>query len=394
MMTEVESKRRARILAVDDTPQNLVLLGEILAREFTVLVATSGERALALAAANPPPDLILLDVMMPGMDGHEVLGRLRGDERTRTIPVIFVTARDAVEDEERGLSLGAVDYISKPLHPPLVLARVRVQLELKRMRDLLRDRALQLEDEVASRTRQLVDAMRRAEAANVAKSEFLANMSHELRTPMNGILGMIELSLDDPKLAVGTRECLGLASQSGWALNAILTEVLEYVAASDGRDEPRCEPFSPLGLVGEVVDCFRAAAHAKHIALCVESDAATDQVRGDSVRLKRVLTLLIDNALKFTDAGSVRVASTFAPDRLSFAVSDTGCGIATDKIEQIFAPFTQVDGSSRRRHGGLGLGLTLARELVGAMGGTLGVETAPGQGSRFFFSVATAGAVE
>jgi signal transduction histidine kinase len=388
-MTHVESKQRASILAVDDYPENLVLLGEILSPHYRVLAATSGERARALARGNPAPDLILLDVMMPGMDGYEVLQHLQEDERTRSIPVIFVTALDSIEDEAQGFALGAVDYITKPLRPPLVLARVRAQLELKRMRDLLRDRALQLEDEVAARTRQLAEATRRAEAANLAKDEFIANMRHELRTPINGILGMIELSLDDPSLAVETRESLGMASKSGWALNALLTQVLAYVAAADGRNESPQRAFSPGLLVGEIVDCFRAAAHARHIEMILETTALPDEVRGDRGSLQRVLILLIDNALKFTEAGSVRLACAFEKDRLSFAVIDTGCGIPPDKIDEIFAPFTQADGSNTRRHGGLGLGLTLARELVRAMGGTLGVESRLGQGSHFSFSVAT-----
>ena len=141
----------AVVLIVDDTPENLAVLGELLQPNYRVLVANSGRRALAIATVNPQPDLILLDVMMPEMDGYQVLAELRQNPRTAQIPVIFVTAMDALEDEQRGLDLGAIDYITKPLRPPIVLARVRVHLELKAARDRLRDQNSFLEAEVARR---------------------------------------------------------------------------------------------------------------------------------------------------------------------------------------------------------------------------------------------------
>jgi putative two-component system response regulator len=141
----------ATILIVDDLPDNLAVLGDILLPRYRVLVASTGERALHIAAAWPRPDLILLDVMMPRMDGYQVLARLREEPRTRDIPVIFVTAMNDQEDEERGLELGAVDYISKPLRPRIVMARVHTQLLLKRASDLLRDRNVFLEAEVKRR---------------------------------------------------------------------------------------------------------------------------------------------------------------------------------------------------------------------------------------------------
>jgi len=139
------------ILIVDDTPENLSVLGELLQRSYRVRAANSGRRALQIAQSAPTPDLILLDVMMPEMDGYAVLAELRGNSATAAIPVIFVTAMDATEDEEHGLDCGAVDYITKPIRPAIVLARVRTQLDLKRARDILRDQNSYLEAEVARR---------------------------------------------------------------------------------------------------------------------------------------------------------------------------------------------------------------------------------------------------
>jgi putative two-component system response regulator len=146
--------KQQTLLIVDDTPQNLTVLGELLQPLYRIRAANSGERALRAVASPPRPDLILLDVMMPGMDGYEVITRLRDNPETSDIPVIFVTAMDASEDEEKGLHLGAVDYITKPINPAIVLARVRTHLELKQARDRLAADNQWLEAEVARRMRE------------------------------------------------------------------------------------------------------------------------------------------------------------------------------------------------------------------------------------------------
>ncbi|MDP2810739.1 MAG: two-component system response regulator [Rhodocyclaceae bacterium] len=150
-MATTERSDTATLLVVDDNPDNVALLGELLQADYRVLAATSGRRALEIARIDPRPDLILLDVMMPEMDGHAVLAALREDARTRDIPVIFITAMNATQDEERGLEQGAMDYIAKPIRPAIVRARVRTQLELKRARDWLANQNTLLEDEIARR---------------------------------------------------------------------------------------------------------------------------------------------------------------------------------------------------------------------------------------------------
>ncbi len=156
MNSDMHAEARATILAVDDDPGNLGILGQLLHPHYAVLASPSGERALQIAGGEPKPDLILLDVMMPHMDGYAVLARLRDNPATRDIPVIFVTGLDSTEDEEKGLELGAVDYIAKPYRPPIVLARVHTQLELKRARDWLADQNAWLEAEVARRMRDVL----------------------------------------------------------------------------------------------------------------------------------------------------------------------------------------------------------------------------------------------
>ena len=148
--------RTATVLVVDDTPDNLMLMAELLKDSYRVKAANSGEKALRLLQADPLPDLILLDIMMPGLSGHQVAQQLKDDPRTRNIPIIFLTAMAAMEDEIRGLQMGAVDYITKPISPPLVLARVDTQLKIKAAADFLRDQNEYLEQEVQRRTREVV----------------------------------------------------------------------------------------------------------------------------------------------------------------------------------------------------------------------------------------------
>ncbi|EGK70508.1 Response regulator receiver modulated metal dependent phosphohydrolase [Methyloversatilis universalis FAM5] len=172
------------MLLVDDTPENLTVLGEILMPHYRVRVASSGQRALTAVVSDPRPDLVLLDVMMPEMDGYEVIRRLRQNPATRELPVIFVTALDSTEDEAHGLELGAVDYITKPVRPAIVLARVRGQLELKEARDRMRDQNLWLESEIARRMRQnqvVQDVSMRA-LASLAEARDDETGNHILRT--------------------------------------------------------------------------------------------------------------------------------------------------------------------------------------------------------------------
>ena len=156
MQQQIDAIVKPTILVVDDTPDNLALMMELLKDEYTVKLANNGERALKLAAMTPHPDLILLDIMMPGLDGYEVCQKLKATPLTRDIPVVFLTAKSSVDDEKRGLEIGAVDYITKPISPPIVLARVKIHLALKAQADFLRDKSDFLETEVSRRTREVM----------------------------------------------------------------------------------------------------------------------------------------------------------------------------------------------------------------------------------------------
>jgi response regulator RpfG family c-di-GMP phosphodiesterase len=222
------------VLIVDDNPLNRAALGELLAPEYRVLAAANGPDALTAAASVPPPDLILLDVMMPGMDGRAVLAHLRGNPATRAIPVVFVTAMDGEEAERVGLESGATDYIAKPYRPAVVLARVRAQIELKRARAALAERNAALETEVARRTAELVRAKDTAECASRAKSDFLSVVSHECHTPLNGVTGMAHV-LRTTTLDAEQRGAVDIILDSADALARLIGNILEFVDSDAGR---------------------------------------------------------------------------------------------------------------------------------------------------------------
>ncbi len=241
-------------------------------------------------------------------------------------------------------------------------------------------------EEAARRARQA------AEAANRAKSEFLANMSHEIRTPMNGVMGMAELLLGS-NLTTRQRKFADAIQRSARSLLGIVNDILDTAKIEAGKFTFQTVDFEARGIVEDTLTLVAEAARDKGLELTHEIDAGVPaQVAGDALRLRQILTNLIGNAVKFTRRGGVRVrVATVGHSHhrplLRFVVQDTGIGISPEDQQTIFDSFAQADGSSTRRFGGSGLGLSISRALVQMMGGTIGVESTPGEGSTFWFTL-------
>jgi signal transduction histidine kinase len=386
------NRPRPQILAVDDTPANLLTLGAALEADFDLQIVTSGAMGLAMAVKSPP-DLLLLDVMMPEMDGYETCRRIKGDPMLARIPVIFITALADLQDERTGLALGAADYITKPINVDIARQRIHNLLERERLRQEVEQHRDHLEALVEARTLALAIAKDAADTANRAKNAFLGNMSHELRTPLNGIMGMTDLALrraTDPK----QQEQLRLAKVSSQRLLAVISDMLDVSKLEAERLTLEAVDFALGGVLEKLSALTERSAAEKGLALTL--DAAPDLVQrrfhGDALRLGQILFHLTSNAIKFTDEGSVAVQVALAKETdtglvLRFEVRDTGIGVPDDAQARLFTPFEQADSTLTRQYGGTGLGLALCKRLTEAMGGGIGVESRPGEGSRFWFTV-------
>ncbi|MBF0611709.1 MAG: response regulator [Magnetococcales bacterium] len=361
----MEPEEKEKILIVDDVPGNISVLVDILGESYDIYAATNGVDALQ-AVMDTPPHLILLDVVMPGMDGFEVCRRLQASETTRSIAIIFITANNDNREEVYGLGLGALDFITRPLNPPVVLARVKTHLELRRARV------------------QALDASR-------AKSAFLATMSHEIRTPLNGIIGFADLlchaHLDDEN-----NKYAHIILNSGNALLAIVNDILDFANLEAGKLVLESRLFNLQDLVDHINDFFSLSAREKRLNFSCQLLPNTPcLLLGDMQRLRQVLLALLGNALKFTDKGSISLI--IHPHKLAgrqvqlgFTVKDTGVGIPPEARHSLFQAFYQVDASITRKYGGIGLGLVISSRLVSMMGGEIQVESQTGEGTTIGFT--------
>jgi PAS domain S-box-containing protein len=393
-----QGQERPIILVVDDDPGTLQTL-DILRDGYELLWAAEGEAALEYALTKSPR-LILLDMVMPGMDGYEVCRRLKEDARTAGIPIIFLTGSGDVRAEERGLNAGAADYVTKPIQPSILKMRVDSQIRLRKaQQDVLRLTAREHMDE-------MVDEMKRSAAADRArqlelkmKDDFLSHVSHEIRAPLTSIHTFVTLIADHLAGRTSRKqdEYLQIILSNVEHLKAMINDLLEATRIRTGKLSVQLQSVSVLDAVDYSVHTLQGGAAAKAVRLSTRVTKGLPAAHADPTRVRQILTILIDNAVKFTpEGGLVEVsAATFEKDAgfLLVEVSDNGRGIGADQVDNIFENFYQISRPGDYAERGLGLGLHIAKELVLRQSGDIWVTSTPGKGSQFHFTLPVARAI-
>ncbi len=385
-MTKGENK--GNIMAVDDNPANLRLLEGMLRQQgYQVRSFPRGRLALAAAAENPP-ELILLDINMPEMTGYEVCERLKSSEKLARIPVIFLSALGEIGDKVKAFQSGGVDYIAKPFQLEEVQARVETHIELQRLQ-----RALQLQNDhlgevVGLRTSELAEANARLRVLDRAKSEFLNLISHEFRTPLNGLLGVGELLLEESGGGPEGDELRGLFERSRERIIAILDDAMLLTQIDVGGGT---SPSSPIGLgsiLRVAIDQASGFAQSRQVALQpVLGDIGF--VLGEQDLLARAMQALIETAVKFSLAGeTVRLACQPVEDSFEVTIESRGLTIPAPAIPKFFDIFTI--GEALTPGGDLGLGPSVAFRILSLFGGSLKVENQVPAGIRLTVSLKNA----
>jgi signal transduction histidine kinase len=376
---------RGDILIVDDTIPNLQLLSKMLTDEgYKVRAVPSGAMALT-AAQSAPPDLILLDIALPDLNGYEICQCLKRDDRTRNVPILFISALDDEMDKVKAFEVGGVDYITKPFQIAEVVARVETHLNLQLFQDQLR----QTNEKLITANQQLAQARDEALRANQAKSVFLANISHELRTPLNTILGYTEL-LQEEAMEAGSDQYLSDLQKihhAGSHLLTLLNDLLDLSKVEAGKLTFHITTFDVRAVVASVIADERISVEKNNNAFTTEIDPMLSEMVGDETKVKQILFNLISNAAKFTSNGNVSFAAHQIKRHgklwIEFRVADTGIGIPPEKIKNLFDPFVQADESIATQYGGTGLGLALTKRLCQIMGGSIQMSSELNVGTIF-----------
>jgi len=379
---EAESREEANedgglLLIVDDNEDNRDVLARRLKRQgHLAATAASGPEALSILAEQPF-DLVLLDIMMPEMDGYEVLFRIKSGPQTRHLPVIMISALDEMESVVRCIEMGAADYLPKPFNPTLLRARVGASLREKRAHD--REQRY---------TEQLSESYRRLRELERLRDDLTYMIVHDLRTPLTSLLsGLQTVPLVGDLNPIQT-EMVQIAADGGGTLLGMINDLLD-VEKMEQESVPLTQTaLSAEALVAQAVVQVTLLAAAEGLTLISELAPGLPEFTGDEDKLKRTLVNLIGNAIKFTPRGGTVTASASCTDAaLLFSVRDTGEGIPADALGRIFEKFGQVESRQAGRRMSTGLGLTFCKLAVEAHGGRIWAESTPGAGSVFFFTI-------
>lgn len=365
---------KQHIMIVEDNADVRAYLLRLLNLLWSAEAVPNGRAALE-ALKDRVPDLIVTDIMMPDIDGFELLRNIRASESMKKVPVIFLSARAGDEARAEGIEAGANDYLVKPFTVRELYARVAVQLQQRLLSQTL-------EKAVQERTQELQKAL-------AVKTQFLSTVSHELRTPMAAVIGLVELMnamAEDEEFKSYSQTALEACKR----LLQILNDLLDASRLEANAFVIEKRSFSIQSVIGDLIQLADAEAKKKNLKLSWSvAENVPPLVCGDELRVRQIFQNLVFNALKFTEDGEIKLSITLEKEDnncsdLRFEVTDSGIGIALDQQEKIFEPFSQADASTRRVYGGTGLGLSICRTLTKLMGGEIGVVSALGEGATFW----------
>lgn len=351
------------ILLVDDSPLNLQVLGTLLEDIYSTAIAGNGTQALNFVEQRVP-DLILLDIMMPDLDGFEVCERLQASPKTRDVPVIFLTAKTETEDIVKGLNMGAVDYVTKPFQKAELLARVATHLDLRRAKQQLQE-------------------------LNATKDRFFSIMAHDLRTPFSGLVGLTEVIMNNIELydAEKLKQMLGLQLEAVKNLFTLLENLLTWSRMQRGALEFTPQLLNLRDVVDYNIKLITPAADQKNITLESHVEHGIP-VYADVNMLNTVLRNLLSNGVKFTKTGgTITVSASQEEKSVEVCVADTGIGINADGQAKLFRIDAQYRRPGTADEKGTGLGLILCKDFIERHGGTIRVSSTVHVGTSFFLTL-------
>jgi signal transduction histidine kinase len=368
--------RVPRILIIDDNPTNVLLAKACLKGErVTCDVAPDGERGLEMATENPP-DLILLDIMLPGLDGFQVCEKLKTTARTRHVPVLMITALQELDDKIRGLRAGAEDFISKPFNRAELQARVR---------SLLRMKILQEEQLESERLRVRYQMSQEAERI---KDAFISIVSHEIKTPLTVMKGYVSLLRSMQRSEESADGMMGRIVEglniSMNELESLLKQLLDLSRMRSGVAMLRKSQVHLPVVLARIVEKHRPQAQERQLNLLLEHDDDLLPVRADEEKLEHAFTHLVHNAINFTPSGGrVAIRISDAGDAVEIVIADSGIGIPPEHLTHIFDPFYQVAHYMTRKVEGMGIGLSIVKHIIDDHGGRIEVESVVDHGTTF-----------
>jgi signal transduction histidine kinase len=376
-MTDITEKNDDLILIVDDTKENLQVLGNVLREnKYKIALANNGSEALAIVSKRLP-DLILLDIMMPDMDGFEVCRRLKADERTNPIPVIFLTAKTEIEDIVKGFQLGGIDYITKPFKHEELIIRVKTHVELKKARDLI------------------IAQNEKLALLNKEKNNFLSIAAHDLKNPITAIKGFSKI-IEDENTSLSQEEIIDFSKEirvTSESMFQIVVDLLDINAIEEGKINLTYDTYNVDEFIQSKIDTYRLRASEKNIVIHYNTDPDEFVVYGDLNKAGQVLENLLSNALKFSPfnkniwVGSKRITEADGSEMIEISVKDEGPGLTEEDKSKLFGKFAKLSARPTNEESSTGLGLSIVKRLAEAMGGTIRCESVYGEGASFIFTI-------